>query len=187
MNKEELKEAVRILRSGGVILYPTDTIWGLGCDATNQEAVDRLRAVKGREEGKAMLVLVAEDGMLQRYVKDVPKVAWDLIDCADKPTTIIYPEGIHFAEGVTAEDGSIGIRKTDDETCVFMIKGLNKPLVSTSANFAGQPSPSVFREISEELKNKVDYIVPFRQDEQGGRASAVIKLGLGGQISILRK
>jgi L-threonylcarbamoyladenylate synthase len=182
----ELKQAVDTLKSGGVILYPTDTVWGLGCDATNQAAVDKLRDIKGREDDKGMLVLLSDDGQLQRFVRKVPEVAWDLIDNVEKPTTIIYPEGYNLAKGVCAPDGSIGVRITKDELCQFLVRRMNRPLVSTSANFKGKPSANVFSEIDPKLIELVDYVVDAKFENTGNKASTLIKLGASGQIKILR-
>src|SRR5690554_3015435 len=135
----EVKQAVQALRDGKVILYPTDTVWGLGCDATNETAVNRLLDIKGRDEEKGLIVLVDRDARLNRYVQEVPSMAWDLIDVADKPLTIIYPKGVGLAQNVCAPDGSVAIRLTRDEFCRHLIEKLNRPLVSTSANLSSEP------------------------------------------------
>ena len=153
------------MNEGGVILYPTDTIWGIGCDATNEEAVRRVYEIKQRSDSKAMLVLVDSAVKVDFYVQDVPEVAWDLIEVADKPLTIIYSGARNLAPNLLAEDGSVGIRVTNEEFSKRLCQQFRKAIVSTSANVSGQPSPANFSEITEELKSLVDYVVGYRQDE----------------------
>ena len=153
------------MREGGVILYPTDTIWGIGCDATNEDAVRRVYEIKQRQDSKAMLVLVDSSVKVDFYVRDVPEVAWDLIDLADKPLTIIYSGARNLAANLLAEDGSVGIRVTNEDFSKRLCQQFRKAIVSTSANISGQPSPKNFSEISEEVKSAVDYIVGYRQEE----------------------
>ena len=163
------------MNEGGVILYPTDTVWGIGCDATNEEAVHRVYEIKKRADSKAMLVLVDSPVKVDFYVQDVPDVAWDLIEVADKPLTIIYSGARNLAPNLLAEDGSVGIRVTNEE-------------FSTSANISGQPGAANFTEISEEVKSAVDYIVGFRQDDMSRpKPSSIIKLDKGGVIKIIRE
>lgn len=184
----DISNAVEILKKGGIILYPTDTIWGIGCDATNSEAVARIYALKQREETKSMLVLVDNETRILRYVKEVPEITWQLIETNDRPMTIIYPDAINLATNLVSSDKTIGIRVTSDEFCQKLISKLNKPLVSTSANISGQASPALFNEISDEIKNGVDYIVNWRQNDAAKQpASQIIKVGLGGEIEIIRK
>lgn len=186
--KEEIDAALEVIRKGGLILYPTDTIWGIGCDATNADAVQRIYALKKRADNKSMIVLIEDAARLNRHVKEVPDVAWDLVELADQPLTIIYPGAMHLAANVVAEDGSIGIRVCQDEFCRQLIRRFNKPLVSTSANVSGQAHAACFDDISEEIKKGVDYIVNHRRDDKSRRApSSVIKISLNGQITILRK
>ncbi|MFZ6051571.1 L-threonylcarbamoyladenylate synthase [Halocola ammonii] len=186
--KEEVNRSVEVMRNGGVILYPTDTIWGIGCDATNPEAVKKVFEIKQRDDSKSVIVLLENDGHLQRYVKDIPEVAWDIIDLAEKPTTVVFSGAYNLAPQVIAEDGSVGIRITKDDFCRQLIRRLNKPLVSTSANISGEPSPASFAEVSEKIKDSVDYVVDHRQDERGSATpSSVIKIGDGGLVEILRK
>ncbi|MBN1951297.1 MAG: threonylcarbamoyl-AMP synthase [Bacteroidales bacterium] len=186
--KNDLNKAVEVLREGGVILYPTDTIWGIGCDATNARAVERLYQIKQRSDRKSMLVLLDSEMRLHQYLKEVPEVAWELLEVADKPLTIIYPGARNLATNLIAENGSIGIRLPKDDFCIRLIGALRKPIVSTSANLSGQPAPSVFAEIADEIKEAVDYVVQWRQhDLNPGEASSILELGLGGQIRILRK
>lgn len=186
--QEEIKKALEVLHNGGIILYPTDTIWGIGCDATNPEAVKKVYEIKKREDSKSMLVLLDNPNKLNSYVAEVPEIAWDLIECTDKPMTIIYPGAKNLANNLVAEDGTIGIRITEEDFSNNLIFRFRKPIVSTSANISGEPSPKHFNDISEEVKNAVDFIVDYRQDETENPApSSILKLGTGGEIEILRK
>ena len=180
MNREEdIRQAVEVMRRGGVILYPTDTIWGIGCDATNEEAVRRVYDIKKRDDSKALICLVDSDHRLQRYVSDVPNVAWDLIEYATRPLTIIFDKAKNLAPNLLAEDGSVGIRVTREE--------FSREL-STSANVSGEPSPACFDDISDEIKNAVDYIVQSRRKEKTKAApSSIIKLRPDGEVTIIRK
>ena len=189
MNMEEdIKQAVDVMRRGGIILYPTDTIWGIGCDATNEEAVRKIYALKRREDSKAMICLVDSADRLQRYVQNVPDVAWDLMEYASRPLTIIYDGAKNLAPSLIAEDGSIGIRLTRETFSNRLCFRFQKPVVSTSANISGEPAPSCFAHISDEIKNAVDYIVQSRRGEKGESApSSIIKLGAGGEVKIIRK
>jgi len=185
---EDIKKALEVLKGGGVILYPTDTIWGIGCDATNVEAVQRIYKIKKREDSKSMLVLMENPALLDRYVDDVPEVAWDLVEITTTPLTVIYPGAKNLAKNLIAEDGSIGIRFTKETFTSQLLQRLRRPLVSTSANISGEKSPAFFDEISEEIKSAVDYIVEFRQDDHTpSQPSSIIKLGPGGRIDIIRK
>lgn len=185
---ETLKKAVEVLRQGGVILYPTDTIWGLGCDATNATAVQRIYDIKQRANSKAMLVLIDSSAKLQGYVREVPDIAWDLIDLSEKPLTIIYSGAKNLAENLVAEDGSIGIRITRETFSKRLCEQFRKPIVSTSANISNTTAPKSFGEIDEIIKNNVDYIVDYRQNEKiQATASSIIKLEVNGQITIIRK
>ena len=176
------------MREGGVILYPTDTVWGIGCDATNEDAVRRVYEIKQRQDSKAMLVLVDSSVKVDFYVRDVPEVAWDLIDLADKPLTIIYSGARNLAANLLAEDGSVGNRVTNEEFSKRLCQQFRKAIVSTSANISGQPSPKNFSEISDEVKSAVDYIVGYRQEEMSNpKPSSIIKLGKGGVIKIIRE
>ncbi len=176
------------MREGGVILYPTDTIWGIGCDATNEDAVRPVYEIKQRQDSKAMLVLVDSSVKVDFYVQDVPEVAWDLIDLADKPLTIIYSGARNLAANLLAEDGSVGIRVTNEDFSKRLCQQFRKAVVSTSANISGQPSPRNFSEISEEVKSAVDYIVGYRQEEMSNpKPSSIIKLDKGGVIKIIRE
>lgn len=185
---DDLKKAGEVLKSGGIILYPTDTIWGIGCDATNPEAVKRIYQIKKREDSKSMLVLMENPALLDRYVDEIPEVAWDLVELATTPLTVIYPGAKNLAKNLVAEDGSIGIRFTKEEFTSKLLQRLRRPIVSTSANISGEKSPAFFDEISDEIKNAVDYIVEYRQDDHTpSKPSSIMKLGAGGEIEILRK
>lgn len=185
---EDIKKACQVMKEGGVILYPTDTVWGIGCDATNEDAVRRVYEIKQRQDSKAMLVLVDSSVKVDFYVRDVPDVAWDLIDLADKPLTVIYSGARNLAANLLAEDGSVGIRVTGEEFSKRLCQQFRKAVVSTSANISGQPSPKNFGEISEEIKSAVDYIVGYRQEETNNpKPSSIIKLGKGGVIKIIRE
>lgn len=186
--REEIKKACEVLQKGGVILYPTDTVWGIGCDATNEEAVKRVYEIKRRADSKAMLVLVDSDVKVDFYVKDVPEVAWDLIQYATKPLTVIYDDARNLASNLIGEDGSVGIRVTSEEFSKQLCYRFRKAIVSTSANISGEPSPASFGEIQDEIKQAVDYIVEYRQDEPAGaKPSSILKLGRGGVIKIIRE
>jgi len=183
----DIKQALDVLYKGGVILYPTDTIWGIGCDATNEEAVRRVYEIKRRADSKAMLVLVDSDVKVQSFIREVPDVAWDLIELSEKPLTIIYDGARNLAPSLVAEDGSVGMRVTREEFSKQLCFRFRKPIVSTSANISGEPSPASFAEISEEIKQAVDYIVAVRQDEPPcATPSSIIKLGAGGQVKVIR-
>ena len=190
MNKdwiEDIKNACRVMQEGGVILYPTDTIWGIGCDATNEEAVRRVYEIKRRADSKAMLVLVDSAVKVDFYVQDVPNVAWDLLDVADKPLTIIYDGARNLAPNLLAEDGSVGIRVTGEEFSKALCNRFRKAIVSTSANVSGEPSPRTFADISEDIKQAVDYVIEARRTEPASaRPSSIIKLGKGGEVKIIR-
>ncbi len=185
---DEIKKACKVLAAGGVILYPTDTIWGIGCDATDEEAVRRVYDIKRRADNKAMLVLVDSAVKVDFYVSDVPAIAWDLIELADKPLTIIYPGARNLARGLVGEDGSVGIRVTKEPFSQALCRQFRKAIVSTSANVSGTPSPACFSDISEEIKAAVDYVVDFRREEKtASKPSGILKLGQGGLVQIIRE
>jgi L-threonylcarbamoyladenylate synthase len=185
---EDINGSITVLRKGGIILYPTDTIWGLGCDATNPLAVEKIRKIKSRSESKSLLILVDGEQMLDRYVRDIPEIALEITNVSDTPLTIIYPAGRNLADGVCGEDGSIGIRICHDEFCNALISRLRKPIVSTSANFSGKPSPENFSGIEKAVIDSVDYVVKYRQNDlQKHAASPVIKFQSDGTIKIIRK
>ncbi|MDR2811454.1 MAG: threonylcarbamoyl-AMP synthase [Tannerellaceae bacterium] len=184
---EEVKKACEVMKEGGVILYPTDTIWGIGCDATNEKAVQKVYELKQRFDKKAMLVLIDSPAKLEIYVDKAPNIAWELIEVADTPLTLIYEKGKNLAENLPAEDGSIGIRVTNEAFSQALCKRFRKPVVSTSANVSGEPSPANYSEISDYIKENVDYIVNYRRNEEcKANPSAIIKLGSGGIFQIIR-
>lgn len=185
---EDLKQAVSVMRRGGIILYPTDTIWGIGCDAANSEAVRRIFELKRRSDSKAMLSLLDSDAKLGYYVPDIPDVAYDLMDLSEKPLTIIYDGVRHLAPELIAQDGSAGIRITREEFSRDLCRLLGGAVVSTSANISGSPSPRNFSEIDEAIIKGVDYVVSYRQNDHGlAKASSIIKLGSGGLVQVIRE
>jgi L-threonylcarbamoyladenylate synthase len=185
--QEDIKKSFETLQSGGTILYPTDTIWGIGCDATNANAIKKIFTIKKRSEGVPFIVLVDSVAMLERYVETVPEIAYQLIEVATNPLTIIYPKAKNIAKNLIAADGSIGIRVTKDEFCSRLIDLYKKPIVSTSANIAGQKSPLGFFDISNEIKLAVDFIVPLHLEElSSSKSSDIIKVSKSGQIEVLR-
>jgi L-threonylcarbamoyladenylate synthase len=185
--KEDLEQALQILKKGGIILYPTDTIWGIGCDATHAQAVQKIYDIKKRSDSKSMLVLLENPGLIASYVDEVPDVAWDLIELAERPTTIIFDGAKNLASNLIAEDGSIGIRITRESFSAALIKRFRKPIISTSANTSGNPSPSTFSEIDPCLFDAVDYVVQYRQEDiSPAQPSSIIKLGRGGLVKIIR-
>lgn len=184
--KEELRKSLHELRKGGVILYPTDTIWGLGCDATNEETVKKIFSIKHRPGTKSMIILVAEP-MQVKFYADAPEVALELMEYAEQPLTLILPKAKGVAKSLIADDGTIGIRVVKDEFCRQIIHAMHKPLVSTSANISGEPAPANFSEISEEIKDKVDYVVNLRQHETHKSApSRIMKIDMDGRIEVIR-
>ena len=183
----DLSAALKVLRAGGVILYPTDTIWGLGCDATNMNAVKRIYEIKQRAENKSFIILVNSVAMLERYVENPPEVAIEMAELSEKPLTVVYDRGRSLAEGVASADGSVGVRVCTEPFCEALIEALRKPLVSTSANISGNSAPAIFDEISEEMKSAVDYICLWRQDDRSrAKPSSVIKVSGNGVVKILR-
>jgi len=184
---EEINKAITVLNEGGLILYPTDTVWGIGCDATNEEAVKKVYALKQREDTKALICLVANDAMLERHVQEVPDIAYDLIDLSTKPTTIIYDKPKGIAKNLIAEDNTLAIRVATDKFCQYLINKFKKPIVSTSANISGRPTPKQFSEISKVLKKGVDYVVNLQQDKIATAPSSIIKLSNDGQVKVIRE
>ena len=187
MNDTVIAEALAVLKRGGVILYPTDTVWGLGCDATNEAAVARVFEIKRRSGAKSLVLLACDLDMIAKHVKEIPNIAIDLVEVNDAPMTIIYPGAQYLAPNVVAEDGSVGIRIPLNDFCVQLIRRLRRPLVSTSANISGEETPTCFAEISPEIVEAVDYVVPAALERDStGRASQIIKLGLRGEVEIIR-
>lgn len=186
--EDDIRNAVEVLRKGGVILYPTDTVWGIGCDATNAEAVKRVYEIKRRDDSKALICLVDSDARLQRYVRNVPDVAWQLIDAVVKPTTIILDNAVNLAPNLIANDGSIGIRITKEPFSHELCFRFQKALVSTSANISGEPAAQNYGDISEEILNAVDYVCySRRQEHKPHTPSSIIKLTADGEVTVIRK
>lgn len=187
--KNEINNTLKVLQSGGIILYPTDTIWGIGCDATNPDAVERIYKLKGRDAGKSMIILLDSDGKLPGYVNDVPDIAYDLIEYAERPLTLIFPGAKNLAGNVIHQDGTIGIRIVKHPFCQQLIQRFRKPIVSTSANISGQPSPACFSDIDERIKTGVDYIVNLEQNEPGTnrQPSTIMRLEPNGRFAFIRR
>ena len=186
--KAQIEEAVKVLRAGGVLLYPTDTIWGIGCDATDSAAVEKVFSIKQRADSKSLIILACDMGMVDRYVREVPEMAVTVESLSDKPLTIIYPEGINLAPNVTAEDGSIAIRIPKNDFCIELVRRFGKPIVSTSANVSGTPAPRRYPDIPEEIKSVVDMCIdPAFDHGSTGKASSIIKLGLHNEVQIIRE
>lgn len=186
--EEDIKQAIEVMRRGGVILYPTDTIWGIGCDATNEAAVRRVYDIKHRDDSKALICLVDSDARLQRYVRNVPDVAWDLMELATKPTTVILDDAVNLAPNLIAADGSIAMRITREAFSHELCYRMQKPIVSTSANISGEPSAQNYRDIDERIINAVDYVCwTRRQEHLPHTPSSIIKLTRDGIITIIRK
>jgi len=187
-DRDDLNKALETLKNGGLILYPTDTIWGIGCDATNAEAVEKIFALKGRDKQKSMIVLLHNDNQLASYVNDIPEVAYSLMEYNERPLTIVYSNAKNLAANVPAEDGSIGIRVVKHPFCEHLLQRFKKPIISTSANISGEPSPKSFADISERIIDGVDYVVAYQQDAKGdGISSTVMKLDPSGKFEFLRK
>ena len=185
---EEVKKACDVMYRGGVILYPTDTVWGIGCDAGNEEAVAKVYKIKQRVDSKSMIVLLDTTAKLDYYVEDFPEIALDLIELSEKPLTIVYDGARNLPSSLIAADGSIGIRITQEAFSNRLCQALRKPLVSTSANISGQPAPAIFSEISEDILNEVDYVVDYRrEDNTRSKPSSIIKLSKDSQVKIIRE
>jgi L-threonylcarbamoyladenylate synthase len=188
MLKEEVNKALKVVQDGGIILYPTDTIWGIGCDATNTEAVKKIFALKQREESKSMIILLDIDNKLQSYVSEVPDIAYDLIEYAENPLTLVMPGAKNISPALIAADGSVGIRVTSHPFCQQLIQRLRKPLVSTSANISGQPSPEYFSKISQDIIDGVDYVVDIDQHSTDIRKpSTIMRLEPNGSFQFIRR
>jgi L-threonylcarbamoyladenylate synthase len=185
---DDLHKALEILINGGTILYPTDTIWGIGSDATNETSVEKIYKIKNRIDSKSMLVLVSNFEMIRNYVETIPFIAMEIIRKETKPVTIIYPGAKNLASNLIAEDGSIGIRIVKDEFCSSLISEFKKPVVSTSANISGEPAPVNFKEIAPVITEKVDYIVKWRQNDYSSKTpSSIIKVNIDGTFVTIRK
>lgn len=188
VRKTDINQALNILRDGGLMLYPTDTIWGIGCDATNPAAVDRVFQLKGRDQAKSLIILLDNDNKLQSYVQEVPEVAYQLIEYAERPLTIIYSGAKNLAPNLLAADGSVGIRIVQHPFCSALLQRFRKPIVSTSANISGYPAPATFGEIDQAIIDGVDHVVAYGQDDTQRRAASVVmKLEPGGLFSFIRR
>ncbi|MAP79585.1 MAG: threonylcarbamoyl-AMP synthase [Aequorivita sp.] len=183
----EIENCLAVLKKGGIILYPTDTVWGIGCDATNAKAVEKIFQLKNRSDKKSLICLVSDFKMLNEYIEDVPEVAYDILKYASKPTTIIYDDPIRVAENLIAEDNSLAVRVPKDDFCKKLIKKLRKPLVSTSANVSGEKTPQSFKEIDPVILEGVDYIVNLHREKKSGKPSAIIKLKNDGSVKVIRQ
>lgn len=189
--KDEIEKALKVIQDGGTIIYPTDTIWGLGCDATNAEAIDKVYSVKNRGKEKSLIILLDDDRNLKRYVREVPETAWDILDHADKPVTIVYPGAFNLPANLISDDGSIAIRIVKDEFAKRLIQRLKKPIVSTSANISGNTAAKEFKDISPEILKAVDHVVHLptfdsENKQKKKQSSSIIKIELDGEIHILR-
>lgn len=186
--KEQIDAAIEVLKAGGVILYPTDTIWGLGCDATNPDAVEKIYKIKQRAESKSLIVLAADADMICRYVKEIPQIAIDLLEINDKPMTIIYPGAMGLAKNAIAQDGSVGIRIPDHTFCNALLKKFRRPIISTSANISGETAPAFYKDIPQEIIEAADWVAHKKYESDSTHsASQIIKLGLTGEVEIIRK
>ncbi|MDT7829793.1 L-threonylcarbamoyladenylate synthase [Pricia sp. S334] len=184
---KEINACLKVLQQGGLILYPTDTVWGIGCDATDEAAVQKVYALKNRDDRKALICLVANDAMLERHVENVPDLAYDILDLSTKPTTIIYdaPKGV--AKNLIASDDTLAVRVASDKFCRNLINKFRKPIVSTSANVSGEPSPRDFQEISEAILRGVDYVVNLQSEQLNSLPSSIIRLANDGKVKIIRE
>ena len=186
--ESEIQKALQVLRSGGIILCPTDTVWGISCDATNASAVEKIYKLKERDPSKSMILLIDDEKFLNKYLKEVPELAWDLIEMAENPLTIIYDDAINLPSNVIAYDKSVAFRVCKDEFCKKLIYKLGKPIVSTSANRSGDDTPEIFSEISDLIVANVDYIVNWRQnDHKNVKPSSIMKLKMNGEVTVIRK
>ncbi|MFT3903931.1 MAG: L-threonylcarbamoyladenylate synthase [Niabella sp.] len=184
--EQDIEKSLQVLRHGGVILYPTDTVWGLGCDATNEEAVAKIYRIKQRSDSKALIVLAADMGQVKQYALNVDEKLIQFLQQVPKPTTVIYEQAYSLAKNLLADDGSIAIRLCEEPFCQQLLNKFSKPIVSTSANISGMPAPSCFRDISENIKNKVDYVVQYRQADNTPHAPSAIVRWKAGEIEVLR-
>ena len=188
MLRTEIEKALAVLKNGGVILYPTDTVWGLGCDATNEQAVAKINEIKGRTADKSFIIILDTDAKIQSYVTEVPDVAYDLIEYAENPLTLVFPDAKNLAKNVINQDGSVGIRIAKHDFCQQLVQRFRKPITSTSANVSGAATPLLFDEISQEIKDAVDHIVDWEQDHSmPKKPSTIMKLAPGGQFSFIRR
>ncbi|WP_341215585.1 L-threonylcarbamoyladenylate synthase [uncultured Wocania sp.] len=183
----EIKNTLQVLKNGGLILYPTDTVWGIGCDASNPKAVEKIYKLKHREDSKALICLVADDRMLKKYVKKIPEAAFSIIEISEKPITIIYDDAQNLASNLIADDGTIAIRIPDDEFCYQLSRKLNGAIVSTSANISSKPTPKSFKEIAPAILKGVDYVVNLHHEKICDKPSSIIKLSNSGVVKVIRE
>lgn len=185
--KEEVDKAVQIIKDGGIILYPTDTVWGLGCDPSNDEAIKRISSLKKRNDSKQFIVIVPDENMLHKYVKEVPDICYDLIDMADQPITIVYPNGKNISNLILGDDGSVGVRIVSEPFCKLLMQKLRSGLISTSANFTGEKYPMSFDEVDQEIIHNVDYVVNYGREKKSISPSQIIKINSDSSFKIIRK
>ena len=183
---EEVARAFEVIANGGIILYPTDTVWGIGCDATNADAVKKIYDLKQREESKSMIVLMNGERMMHQVFHQIPEVAWQILDFSEKPTTLILDKPRNVAPNLIGADNSLGVRLVKEPFCYKLMERMKKPLVSTSANISGQPTPNSFKEIDPAIVNGVDYVVNLHRERQNGKPSTIIKLTLDSQVKVIR-
>jgi L-threonylcarbamoyladenylate synthase len=184
--KQEVHNAYEAIKSGGIILYPTDTVWGIGCDATNPDAVQKIYNLKQREESKSMIVLANGDRMVWQIFANIPDVAWQILDLAEKPTTLVLDNPKNVAKNIIAPDNTLGMRIVKEPFCYKLMERMKRPLVSTSANISGMPTPTQFKEIDHHILDGVDYIVNLRHDKVAARPSTIIKLTGDAQVKVIR-
>lgn len=184
---KEIHNAFEIIKEGGIILYPTDTVWGIGCDATNEEAIKKIYALKKREESKSMIVLVNGERMMHQVFNEIPEVAWQILDFAEKPTTLILDKPKNVAKNIIAEDNSLAVRMVTEPFCFKLMERMKRPLVSTSANVSGMFTPKSFKEITPEILKGVDYVVNLHHEKICSNPSTIIKLTLDSQVKVIRK
>ena len=185
--EQEIQNTLQTLKQGGLILYPTDTVWGIGCDATNYDAVKKIYELKQREDSKSMICLVSDFKMLGQFVEEIPEAAYSILKYAARPTTIIFDKPRRVSENLIAADNTLGIRVVREKFCNTLLKRFKKPIVSTSANISGQSTPKTFKEINEDILKGVDYVVNLHREKKSGKPSAVIKLSNDGIVKILRQ
>jgi len=187
--EEQAAQAAAVLKKGGVVLYPTDTVWGIGCDATNADAVERIYRIKRSENKKSMLMLVASAAMAERYATGAPAVAWELMEVADKPLTLILPGASGVAANLVPDEGTIGMRVPDDAFCQAVLRLLKRPLVSTSTNITGEPTPMTYAEITDEIRSAVDFVVDSACESAAAthKPSSLIAIGAGGEVTVIRE
>ena len=184
---QEIQKAFEIIQQGGIILYPTDTVWGIGCDATNEEAIAKIYKLKQRDDSKSMIVLMNGEKMMYNVFAKIPEVAWEILDNSERPTTLILDQPKNVAKNIIAEDNTLGIRLVKEPFCFKLMERMKRPLVSTSANISGQPTPMNFKEISQEIIKGVDYVVNLHRDKVCKKPSAIIKLTLDSQVKVIRR